>query len=447
RWLTSAAIYQGGHREQFLTELGHHLDGQNLEPEKKREVAEALGAIARDKERSLDEAVEIADAHGLDSHGWIGQRESDLFGLARRYNREQAGRQALKNMDSALGQIVYTVSRVNASDKYTPAEREETIRRLAEELQAEVDKFKYDTGADMEYVNAVRKKVGRELVWLDVHKDPSIFVRETRLSHSPDAVSHLWNHVSRAFRRWERAMEPPSHFKDMLPAEFTEEQYLVARKQLKEYNRAVARSMSGEDDKAIVSAIQRLYEWSKGYTDPQERRVMAQAVWHAAHESIRSGGTASAAFHAFRPEMLSQLQTPQPQPVREILILGPQHDNNLGESGAAYYDEPRTTRIRILLEDYTDTYGRTEKRMAAYQLDEGGASGQRMGYLPKDAPRQTGNYVAHLHRPVNKKGERGRIEGTLAPLREYQSGLQPSDFSYSPSEPSSMSRSLHDRNG
>ncbi|MBN1658475.1 MAG: hypothetical protein JXA93_08750, partial [Anaerolineae bacterium] len=28
RWLTSAAIYQGGHREQFLTELGHHLDGQ-----------------------------------------------------------------------------------------------------------------------------------------------------------------------------------------------------------------------------------------------------------------------------------------------------------------------------------------------------------------------------------------------------------------------------------
>ena len=57
--------------------------------------------------------------------------------------------------------------------------------------------------------------------------------------------------------------------------------------------------------------------------------------------------------------------------------------------------------------------------MAAYQLDEAGTLGRRIGYLPKDAPRQMGNYVAHLHRPVNKKGVRGRIEGKLTPLREY----------------------------
>ncbi len=155
-------------------------------------------------DRSLDQAVEIAEAHGFDAHGWIAGRtgsEGDLFPLARRYNRAQAGRQALKNMDSYLGQIVYTVSRVNASDRYTPEERERTIMRLAEELQAEVDKFKYDTAADMEFVNAVRQKVGRELVWLDVHKDPDIFVSDTRLSPSRDAVSHLWNHVTRQFRR------------------------------------------------------------------------------------------------------------------------------------------------------------------------------------------------------------------------------------------------------
>jgi len=137
------------------------------------------------------------------------------------YNRDQAGRQALKNMDSALGQIVYSVSRVNASERYTPEEREQTINRLAEELQAEVDKFKYDTAADMGYVSAVRERVGRELVWLDVHKDPDIFTRETRLSPSKDAVSHLWNHTTRQFRAWERAPQPPSHFKDMLPAEFS----------------------------------------------------------------------------------------------------------------------------------------------------------------------------------------------------------------------------------
>ena len=95
------------------------------------------------------------------------------------------GRQAFKNMDSYLGQIVYTVARVNASERFTAAEKEQVINRLAEELQAEVDKFKYDTAANIEYVNAIRERVGRELVWLDVHKDPDIFSRKTALSRWP----------------------------------------------------------------------------------------------------------------------------------------------------------------------------------------------------------------------------------------------------------------------
>ena len=45
---------------------------------------------------------------------------------------------------------------------------------------------------------------------------------------------------------------------------------------------------------------------------PEQRRTWAQAVWHAAHETERLGATASAAFHAFRPEMLTQLAAPQP---------------------------------------------------------------------------------------------------------------------------------------
>jgi hypothetical protein len=414
-WLASAAISQGSHRERLLVELGHHLDSQDLDSETRREVAETLSAVAADPARSLDEAVEIAEAHGFDSHGWVARREPDLFGLARRYNQEQAARQALKNMDSALGQIVYTVSRVTASEKYTPEEREQTIRRLAEELQAEVDKFKYNTAANMDYVNEVRQKVGRELVWLDVHKDPDLFVRETRLSPSKDAVSHLWNHVSREFRAWERAPEPPGHFKDMLPAEFSPEQYKVARERVKTYNKAVARAMHAGDDKAMVSAIQKLEDWSETYTDPKERWVMAQAVWHAAHQADRPGATASAAFHAFRPEMLQQLKTPLPRPVREIVILGPQHENNLGKEGATYYDQPRTARIRILLEDYTDTYGRTERRMAAYEMDDTGAPVGRIGYLPKDAPRREGRYLAMLQRSEGKK----RIEGRLTPLGDY----------------------------
>jgi hypothetical protein len=322
------------------------------------------------------------------------------------------GPQALKNMDSYLEQIVYTVARVNASERFTPTEREQVINRLAEELQAEVDKFKYDTAADMDYANAIRERVGRELVWLDVHKDPDIFSRETVLSPSNDPVSRLWNHVTGQFRAWERAPQPPKHFQGMLPAEFTAEQYAEARRRVRTYNRSIARAIQTDDEKALVSAIQELEGWSEGVTE--NRGSWAQAVWHAAHETERLGATASAAFHAFRPELLAQLAAPQRRPMSEVVILGAQHNNNLGDR-AIEYDQPRTVRLQVLLEDYADTYGRTERRLAAYELDDRGEPSQRIGYLPKDAPHRTGKYLATLYRPEGKR----RLEGLLAPMKQY----------------------------
>ena len=92
RWLASAAIQQGGHRAEFLVQLGNHLDGQDLALDKKGDLAEALRAVAGDRERSLDETVEIADAHSFDAYSWVSSREGDLFDLARSYNRTQAAR-------------------------------------------------------------------------------------------------------------------------------------------------------------------------------------------------------------------------------------------------------------------------------------------------------------------------------------------------------------------
>ena len=271
----------------------------------------------------------------------------------------------------------------------------------------------------MGYVNAIRERVGRELVWLDVHKDPELFVAETKLSPSRDAVSHLWNHVTRQFQTWERAPQPPAHFKDLLPPEFTLAQHAEALRQVKTYNRSIARAFQNNDDKALVSAIQRLEGWSETYTDPGERRAMARAVWHAAHESTRVGGTASAAFHTFRPEMLAQLSHPMPRPTSGIVILGAQHESNLGER-VVEYDQPRTVRLQVLLQDYTNTYGQAEQRLAAYELDEAGTLTQRIGYLPKDAPRQEGQYLATLHRPPGKAGRQKRIMGALTPLRSNE---------------------------
>jgi hypothetical protein len=410
KWLASAAIHQGGHREQFLVELGHHLDAQPLS--NKGELAQTLSEIAQDPTRSLDEAVEIAGAHGFDAYAWASNREGDLYTPAQAYNREQVARQALKNMDSYLGQIVYTVARVNASERFASAEKEQVINQLAEELQAEVDKFKYDTAADMEYVNAIRERVGRELVWLDVHKDPDVFTRETVLSPSKDPVSQLWNHVTGQFRAWERAPQPPKHFQGMLPAEFTAEQHAEARRRVRIYNRSIARAIQTDDEKALVSAIQELEGWSECVTE--NRRTWAQAVWHAAHETERLGATASAAFHTFRPELLTQLHRPQPRPMSEIIILGAQHESNLGDR-VAEYDQPRTVRLQVLLENYQDTYGRTERRLAAYELADNNQPVQRLGYLPKDAPRRGGEYLATLHRPEGKR----RLEGKLSLLRPW----------------------------
>jgi len=120
-----------------------------------------------------------------------------------------------------------------------------------------------------------------------------------------------------------------------------------------------------------------------------------------------------AAFHAFRPEVLAQLRKPQLLPAREIVILGAQHEHNLGQR-AVEYDQPRTVRIQVLLEDYTDSYGRVERRLAAYELDRDGEPSQRLGYLPKDAPRRVGRYLATLRRPEGKR----RIEGRLSSLKE-----------------------------
>jgi hypothetical protein len=210
--------------------------------------------------------------------------------------------------------------------------------------------------------------------------------------------------------------QPPKHFQGMLPAEFTPEQLKEARQRVRTYNGAIARAMQADDEKALVSAIQELESWSEGITE--DRCTWAQAVWYAAHETERPGATASAAFHTFRPGMLAQLQAPQPRPMREIVILGAQHQDNLG-GRATIYDQPQTVRLRVLLEDYTDTYGRTERRLAAYELNDRGKPGQRLGYLPKDAPRREGNYLATLYRQTNKRGERGRIAGPVTPLKEY----------------------------
>jgi hypothetical protein len=97
----------------------------------------------------------------------------------------------------------------------------------------------------------------------------------------------------------------------------------------------------------------------------------------------------------------------------EIVILGAQHETSL-RGQVVDYDQPRSMQLRVLLEDYEDSYGRTERRLATYELDNGGRPAQRIGYLPKYAPRRTGEYLATLHLLEGKR----RIEGNLSRPRQ-----------------------------
>ena len=69
------------------------------------------------------------------------------------------------------------------------------------------------------------------------------------------------------------------------------------------------------------------------------------------------------------------------------------------------------SKVRVVFGE--DTYGRVERRLAAYELDDRGECSTRLGYLPKDAPRQVGRCQATLSRPQWKR----RLEGYLSKLQ------------------------------
>jgi hypothetical protein len=54
---------------------------------------------------------------------------------------------------------------------------------------------------------------------------------------------------------------------------------------------------------------------------------------------------------------------------------------------------------------------------------------KRIGYLFEGAPQQEGACIARLHRPVSRKGEAARIEGTLTQAQKYgERGAPPSNL-------------------
>ena len=62
----------------------------------------------------------------------------------------------------------------------------------------------------------------------------------------------------------------------------------------------------------------------------------------------------------------------------EISMLAAQHKADLGDRAVEAY-QPQMVRLLVLLEDYQDSCGRTERRLAAYELGDSGEPSQRIG--------------------------------------------------------------------
>jgi hypothetical protein len=105
-------------------------------------------------------------------------------------------------------------------------EGQQNARTIFTHLIANVDKFKYDTGADMEYVNGLSRMV-EPPAWLAEHKKPDVFVDRTVFSEHDDAQSVLWNYVSSRFEAYDPPPMPLEFYRDQVPDNFTPEQRLV----------------------------------------------------------------------------------------------------------------------------------------------------------------------------------------------------------------------------
>ncbi len=308
------------------------------------------------------------------------------------------------------------------------------IQRLGKfEQQNEVDRFKYDCGADMDYIDRISAMAGFDLPWVKAHKRQAVFTSEAVYNRdsrkgTDDGVSKLWDHVTEKFEMQKKGSGKfgLEYYRDMVEKDFTESEKEEAENIIGDYNRMVAQAVGirGDEELADRLKVPEYHDLSPHMSDdifraafdmveertqhirnlhPDRVDNYARAWWWVSHnqamlayknrlekwgereddkEPEPEPGAAGAAFHAFQNEILRLINKEGYQKYEHIRVVGAGYENNLG-SRCSEFETPQTAKIEVVKEGYESKRGQ-EQRYAVYLLDERGNRDARIGFTPKN---------------------------------------------------------------
>lgn len=213
---------------------------------------------------------------------------------------------AVRSMSNSVGLITWVIAKCNALGNL------ESIPRLGQELQLEVDGFKTSSGADMDWVMSVAdgmKKV--KVAWLtDKKKKEAFIIRPLAVGNRNDTISRIASVVSGIWQQSSLTPLPLSTFSQFLGAATKWRGWAIRERD--EYRAAIASVTADngetrlEQDKTAsnVSQVVLRYRTSAADIPAAERADKAVAMWHACH---LGNGKASLAFIMFAREISDRL--------------------------------------------------------------------------------------------------------------------------------------------
>ena len=216
---------------------------------------------------------------------------------------------AAESIGNSIGYVTYLISACVAEEKH------DYIPMLSSELQAEVQKLKWNTSLNWRRIEDVSKyvKIPEYLSWFKTDKE--LFVRKAKRLQENSVIAQNYNYVVDRWHEHDSKPEPLINFRHLIPLWSDEKahEYIPEVKAVVHYyNKWINQILSENPDpdyEKIRPAIEFLRAWSDAKTE--NRESWAVALWSVVHESRSSISSGSAAFLAFQDEMISLLKNNQ----------------------------------------------------------------------------------------------------------------------------------------
>lgn len=207
---------------------------------------------------------------------------------------------AASSLGNGIGFITYMIASCLASN------RPELIAPLSAQLQSEVQKLKWDSSADWEFIRRTQKEIAIPAYLNAFKADKALFIKKADLLEDRNVVADNYNHVARDWQRIDSIPDPLIHFRYLIPLWSSENapDYLPECKAVVSYYNewitGILRSTDEPTEDDIRPAIDFLRSWAA--MKSENREAWSVAMWNAVHDTRSEKSSGSAAFHAFPAE-------------------------------------------------------------------------------------------------------------------------------------------------